>query len=212
MPKKKFNCKKCGRDIDCHNQYCHDGMCNNCFFDEYFPKEVQIYETDVNKLPKLCKQNQQENMKFNEFLKSEEFSQESFNKIVKEVEEKIDCTKCGNCCKVLKLMLDKEDIERISKYLNISEDDFINKYLIKNKDGDFEFKRKPCVFLVDNKCKIYDIRPKECKEFPNLYKDVTIRRIQFFANAELCPIVFNVLENVKEEFLEGVYAFEHRGM
>jgi len=37
MPDGKFNCKKCNKEISEHNQYLHDGMCDDCFFDEYFP-------------------------------------------------------------------------------------------------------------------------------------------------------------------------------
>jgi len=38
MEEEKFNCKKCGEEIGGHNQYCHDGMCDDCFFDAYFPE------------------------------------------------------------------------------------------------------------------------------------------------------------------------------
>ena len=31
----------------------------------------------------------------------------------------------------------------------------------------------------------------------------------FIKNAEICPIIFNVLENIKQEFLEDIYAFEN---
>lgn len=31
----KFNCKKCNRKIGIHNKDWHEGMCNDCFFDEY---------------------------------------------------------------------------------------------------------------------------------------------------------------------------------
>jgi len=59
------------------------------------------------------------------------------------------------------------------------------------------------------KCKIYEVRPKNCKTYPNLNKDITIRYNQFLNNAEICPIAFNVLENAKEEFLEDIFAFEN---
>jgi len=44
----RFNCTKCGVVIGEHNQYLHDGMCDDCFFDAYFLVEVEIFETDVN--------------------------------------------------------------------------------------------------------------------------------------------------------------------
>ena len=39
MEEEKFNCKKCNKEIGGHNKYCHDGMCNDCFFDTYFPED-----------------------------------------------------------------------------------------------------------------------------------------------------------------------------
>ena len=33
--KKEYNCKKCNKAIGKHNLYWHEGMCNDCFFDEY---------------------------------------------------------------------------------------------------------------------------------------------------------------------------------
>lgn len=39
MTKEEFLCRKCSIKIDGHNQYCHDGMCDDCFFKEYFPDD-----------------------------------------------------------------------------------------------------------------------------------------------------------------------------
>ena len=32
-----------------HNQFLHDGMCDEYFFETYFPEDVDIYETNVQK-------------------------------------------------------------------------------------------------------------------------------------------------------------------
>ncbi|MEA2037327.1 MAG: YkgJ family cysteine cluster protein [Nanoarchaeota archaeon] len=204
-----FSCKKCGKKISAHNKDWHACMCDECFDEECFPEEAQIFETNLEEIGKICKRNEKENIKFYKFLKTHELNQKRFEKIVKEIEEKIDCTKCGNCCKVLNTILTEKGIDRILKHLHLARDEFISKYLIKNEDGDFELKQKPCIFLVDNRCKIYDARPEECREYPHLNKDITVRGHQFLSNAEICPIVFNVLENAKEEFLEDIYAFEN---
>jgi len=66
----------------------------------------------------------------------------------------------------------------------------------------------PCPFLGKNKCKIYKLRPDDCKQYPHLDKDVTTRCIQFFSNAEICPIVFNVLENTKLIFMNEIFIFD----
>lgn len=36
--RERLRCKKCGKEIDGHNEYCHDGMCDDCFFNAYFDK------------------------------------------------------------------------------------------------------------------------------------------------------------------------------
>ena len=211
----KYNCSKCGVEIGGHNKYLHEGMCNNCFFDEYFPEDAQVFETDIEKMKIHCRSNpiRKEDQKFWEFLKSDELDQKRFQKIVKEIMKKIDCTKCSNCCKVLKPALNEQDVGRISEYLNLAKEDFILKYAVKNNENEFELKQMPCAFLVDNKCQIYEIKPESCKEYPDLLgKDITARCHAFFSNAEVCPIVFNVLENAKEEFLEDIYAFENPDM
>ena len=203
-----FTCKRCGIPIGEHNQYLHEGMCDECFFDVYFPEDAQIFETDVRIFPQMCRRDKKENTQFRDFLKSGELDQKRFDTIVEEVTEKIDCITCGNCCKVLKPGLNKEDIERMAKHLRMTTDTFIGNYITKNSEGGYEFKHAPCSFLQDNNtCRIYEVRPVECKEYPHLDKDITTRSIQFFANAEVCLIVFNVLENAKEEFLEDIYDF-----
>ncbi len=208
----KFNCIKCGIEIGGHNKYLHDGMCDDCFFEGYFPEEAQVIETDIEKIKSHCKSKpiQRENQKFWDFLKSDELYQDRFHKIVKEITEKIDCTKCANCCNALKLELNEQDIARISEHLSLAKEDFVSKYIIKNNESGLELRQIPCPFLAENKCSIYDIRPESCKEYPNLLdKDVTTRCHAFFSNAEVCPIVFNVLENAKEEFSEDIYTFEN---
>jgi len=37
MGDENFCCRKCNAKIGGHNQYLHDGMCDDCFFREYFP-------------------------------------------------------------------------------------------------------------------------------------------------------------------------------
>ncbi len=209
MIKEKFTCRHCGIPIGEHNQYLHDGMCNECFFELYFPEDAQIYELDIQKLSQICKMEKKENLGLRDFIKSGRLDQKEFATIVKEVAEKIDCTTCGNCCRVLKTTLSKEDIDRIARHLHMPVEDFIEEHITKNAEGVYEVKHVPCSFLQkDNTCQIYEVRPEECRGYPHLDKDVTTRCIQFFANAEVCPIVFNALENAKGVFLEDIYDFE----
>ena len=91
-------------------------------------------------------------------------------------------------------------MERLSKALRMKAVDIIQQYLRIDEDNDMVFKSMPCPFLGDgNYCAVYDVRPKACREYPN-----TDRR-KFYQiymlsvkNAETCPIVFEVLEEIKK--------------
>jgi Fe-S-cluster containining protein len=100
-------------------------------------------------------------------------------------------------------MLCPDDMEKISQHLKITKEKFKKEYLKKTMDGSFQFKKTPCPFLQQNKCNIYKVQPKNCKHY--LHNDISLRCIQFFANAEICPIAYNVLENTKIILFEEIY-------
>lgn len=72
---------------------------------------------------------------------------------------------CTKCCIKTKMILCKEDIERIKK-IGYKEEFFLRKkgslFMIKNKDG-------KCVFLKDFGCSIYKDRPLGCRLYPLIY-------------------------------------------
>lgn len=162
-------------------------------------------ETDLIKIKKIAKRNDRENWIFRSFLKNLDMSSEEIDaivqKIYKNVASKIDCTKCANCCKVQKPVLDRQDIEKFSKSLGLSESKFMNQYLIKGEEkGQWFFNKLPCPFLKDNLCTYYESRPKDCVSYPHLHKKEFVTRLWGVVdNYEICPIVFNVYEALKAE-------------
>ncbi len=81
------------------------------------------------------------------------------------------CERCGECCLKYTVKLTHEDIRKIKKagYKDFAErDDFDKKY------GEYALKRPSdrCIFLEAHdgmwKCRIYDHRPKICREYPFL--------------------------------------------
>jgi len=114
--------------------------------------------------------------------------------------ERTDCLQCGNCCRSLGPRITDKDVERISKSLRMKQVDFIKNYLRRDEDDDMVFKTMPCPFLgADNYCSVYDVRPKACREYPHTDRKKFYQIYQLsIKNAETCPIVYEVLEEVKQ--------------
>jgi Fe-S-cluster containining protein len=122
-----------------------------------------------------------------------ELHQEAFNIV--------DCTKCANCCRTLRVLVTDEDIARIARHLGMAPDEFIATYLERDeKEGGYLTKTTPCPFLgADNKCTIYDVRPEKCRGYPFTDKpDFPFKSITHANNAVVCPAVFYIVEQMKK--------------
>jgi len=125
---------------------------------------------------------------------------EAFQNLHEEVFSEVNCLDCGNCCKSLGPKLNSTDIRRISGALRIKPSEFEQKYLRMDEDDDFVFSTMPCVFLAeDNTCKIYEDRPRACREYPHTDQrkmhqvlDITLK------NMSTCPAVFEIVERLKK--------------
>ena len=167
-------------------------------------------ETNLERIAQLGKQKDKENFKFRSYLKGLDIDENKLDKIVhnlnKEVSEKIDCTECANCCKIFTIYLSEDDISIFAKGLNTSSEELIKNYCKNFKDNydeddlkKYEFSQVPCPFLENNKCTNYEHRPKECQQYPYLQKDKFISRLLgVIDNYSVCPIVFNVYEQLKK--------------
>lgn len=115
--------------------------------------------------------------------------------------EKVDCLKCGNCCKGYSPRFKTPDIKRISKLLRMKEGAFIETYLIADNEGDYVANKAPCPFLGENNyCSIYKDRPSDCVRFPYTDEDVIFKRPQLtLKNVTFCPIVFYVMEGLTRQ-------------
>lgn len=82
------------------------------------------------------------------------------------------CEECGGKCCIGDgyVFLDVDEIEKIASFLHLSLDEFGMQYLRKvgNRYALVELPDKEeCVFLdSNNKCSIYELRPKNCRTFP----------------------------------------------
>lgn len=119
----------------------------------------------------------------------------------REVFEIIDCTRCANCCKEASLEFEDPDIDRIAGHFDMPTETFIEKYLeFDEMEDSYWLRQKPCPFLADDRCSIYDIRPTVCREYPHTdKKGFTSRTYGVANNCLICPAVFWIVERMKEQ-------------
>jgi len=73
------------------------------------------------------------------------------------------CEQCAECCKLLTVKISKSDIKKIQEK---GYDDFFFQYDENIDSNILERDEQGCVFLDGNKCNIYNIRPKVCRDYP----------------------------------------------
>lgn len=117
-----------------------------------------------------------------------------------QISPRINCTECGNCCKSLMVLINDAEADNLSRHLGQSREDFDQAYLEKGSNGLIIMNRMPCPFLIDRKCSVYEHRFEGCKEFPALHLPHFKQRLfTTFMHYERCPIIFNVVEQLKDE-------------
>ena len=158
-------------------------------------------ELDLEKIEHLGRIREDENFRFRNFLKGHNARKIDLlvHRLNEEIAPQIDCTACGNCCRRLSPCLTKNDLKNLSEGLNLPASEVVEKYT-ETIEKELSLKHLPCSFLVENKCSIYANRPETCASFPHLHKDHFTSRLRAaISNYSICPIVFNVMEQLKQE-------------
>jgi hypothetical protein len=125
-----------------------------------------------------------------------------FHELHDQVFQKIDCLECANCCKTTSPLFQQADIERLAKTLKMKVPEFIETYLKVDDEGDYILTQSPCPFLGnDNKCIVYESRPKACREYPhtNRKRMYQITGITL-SNTLICPAVSRIIESLKSVY------------
>lgn len=158
-------------------------------------------ELDTEKIKLAGKLNDDENAEFRTFLKINGDNRKIDNivqQLFKTISEQIDCKNCGNCCRSLTPLINENDLKKLSGELNMAPELFRKKY-IQKKYGENYFKNLPCSFLEGNICSVYSVRPEVCISYPHLHKKQFVSRLwSVIENYSICPIVYNVLEQLKD--------------
>jgi Fe-S-cluster containining protein len=159
--------------------------------------------TDPTEVQRLAEELNDENWAFRAWIRSNpELDDEQIMSVVywlaEEVTAQIDCTTCANCCRVLAPSLDQEDMQRLARALDTDVSAFQQAHLQQDKSGQWELPA-PCPLLGGNLCRVYDARPRPCREYPHLHNDFRAHSMARINDTFICPIVFNVVEGMKVE-------------
>ncbi len=161
----------------------------------------QHFSINIAEIKQKAKAKTGENQDFKAFLRnlsSKEIDAKVFA-LATEVSAKIDCLACANCCKTLEPELKKAEISQLAALKGMETAAFTEAYIYSDAGEDIDFlKQKPCIFLENTACSIYENRPFSCGDYPHLYKPYFKYRLKsIFRNYEMCPIVYHTVEGLK---------------
>jgi uncharacterized protein len=166
-----------------------------------FIKIKHLYlETSLLKISKLAEENEIENDQFVHELQSvnKYWIEEQVTQLNATIEPLINCTTCGNCCKTLMINVEVDEVAVASDFIGLNVQDFKTKYVEEGSSGRVIINAIPCHFLSNDKCTIYEARFSGCKEFPGLHlPNLKARLFTVMMHYNRCPIIFNVIENLK---------------
>ncbi|MCV6630723.1 MAG: YkgJ family cysteine cluster protein [Flavobacteriaceae bacterium] len=158
---------------------------------------------DLKALARRAQEKQKENKKFFRQLKKKPPKRLDYimQGLHQEAFEQIDCLACANCCKIAGPLFTANDIRRISKYLKMKQQQFIEAYLYVDEDQDYVLQQLPCAFLgADNYCSIYSVRPKACAEYPHTDRKKFHQIASLtMKNIAICPAAELVVGQLKEK-------------
>lgn len=159
--------------------------------------------TAPKQVERLAEKREDENWAFRDWIKIEfDFDDERLMSVVRELSDeitaRIDCTQCANCCRKTATLVSEEEIERMANALGMTVAAFQEAYLEWDEDSGGRWQLPaPCPLLEGNLCRVYEARPTSCREYPNLHNDFRAASISRINNTFICPIVFNVVEEMK---------------
>jgi len=158
---------------------------------------------NIEKYKRMAKRKENENYRLRSFLKTR--NAKEVDKIFREahsyVFSRINCEKCMNCCKVYNLSITGDEAKIISKYVGMSLSEFKALGEYDEENNFYNIKRKPCMFLKDNKCSIEECKPESCLGYPGTNSEGVVCRLFSILDSSLvCPAVYEILEYVKEDY------------
>ncbi|MCW3786624.1 YkgJ family cysteine cluster protein [Plebeiibacterium sediminum] len=146
------------------------------------------FDLDLERIEKAAQNKFEENRMFFEYLKTQDSA--AIDKMVHQINDcvstEIKCVECGNCCHHIRPAASEQDL------IVFVEPEQVQKVMYEPSIQ--------CMHQKDKKCMIYLVRPQVCRSFPYLHLDGFVERSSgMIQNTEICPIVYYVLEELKNE-------------
>lgn len=117
---------------------------------------------------------------------------------------RVDCRRCGNCCRNYGPVFRESDLKHISKAAGIAQRAFHERYLEQDPDGvGYQLKKLPCPFQeTDNSCAVYEQRPLSCRSFPHTEAARNIQRklVGLALDSLHCPAAYLICRMIIEGY------------
>lgn len=125
---------------------------------------------------------------------------------------RFECQRCGRCCRGEPgvVWVNKRELEEISSCMGIKKDVFARNYLrsIDGKLSLLEYGNGDCI-MYDNGCKIYAVRPCQCRAFP-FWKWNLETRSEWEKLKRTCPGIDKGKLHTLQDIRAGLELYESR--
>ncbi len=157
---------------------------------------------DPQAVARLASERQDENWRFRTFLKGYcRLSDGRLNSLARQFGEqaaaRMNCLECGACCRDIVVPLEDGEVAAMAKALGLTEPQFRERYVRTVDDHEQALDARPCPLQDGTRCTVYECRPEPCRGYPYITSSVRSHSLAILERAETCPIVFEMLEQLK---------------
>ena len=160
-------------------------------------------EKDPQRVAQLAEQQRDENWRFRSFVKMlnprrQRQIDRAAEELGRDAEAQIDCRECAACCRDNVIPVNEEEITRLAGRLGLQPAEVREKWISHDEAEGDHIDARPCPFLTGNLCSVYEDRPDCCHGYPYLGGEIATRMIGIIERASTCPIVYEMLERLKD--------------